>query len=70
MGTFLSMMRLSSLILSAPGGASYKIAPRFYMTSAAGGLKKGNSYTIKLLRDLMDHEALFLGGKVQTLVKT
>ena len=28
--------------------SSYKIAPRFYMTSAAGGLEKGNSYTTKL----------------------
>jgi len=28
--------------------SSYKIAARFCITSAAGELKKGNSYTIKL----------------------
>jgi hypothetical protein len=47
------MMGISSWIDWMPFSffiiSSYKIAPRFYMTSAAGGLEKRNSYTIKLL---------------------
>jgi hypothetical protein len=57
------LLLLKWILLIQASVSSYKIAPRFYMTSAAGGLEKGNSYTIKLTTEATEEVGFSLAER-------